>query len=160
MLYADHIAGFSVSHFPPWFPSIPAWQTLQTALPLMFQTELLTATSLIPQKPFPPPVFSIFVNVSTHLLRADAWRTASIPSLFFNFLLPGLMISTSHIYFPSVHLLSLFSLLQFEVLLCLPGLLKEPHPPPCVFLFPLFSSLTPSQLYPIHSPCSSQRFLI
>ena len=43
MLYADHTAGFSVSHFPPWLPSIPAWQTLQTALPLMFQTELLTS---------------------------------------------------------------------------------------------------------------------
>lgn len=39
----------------------------------VFQTELLTATSLIPQKPFPPPVFSIFVNVCTHLLKADAW---------------------------------------------------------------------------------------
>ena len=39
----------------------------------VFQTELLIAASLIPQKHFPPPVFSILVNVSTHLLKADAW---------------------------------------------------------------------------------------
>lgn len=125
----------------------------------VFQTELLTAASLIPQKPFPPHLLHLCKCLHSF---AQSRCLASIPSLFFNFLLPGLMISTSHIYFPSVHLLSLFSLLQFEVLWGLPGLLKEPCPPtpPCVFLSPLFSSLTPSQLYPIHCPCSSQRFLI
>ena len=33
MLYADHIAGFSVSHFPPWFPSIPACRLCRQPCP-------------------------------------------------------------------------------------------------------------------------------
>lgn len=90
----------------------PSLGYITNTLIYVFQTELLTAASLIPQKPFPPPVFSIFVNVCTPLLKADAWWTALIPSHFFNFLLPGLMISTSQIYFSSVRLLSLFSLLH------------------------------------------------
>lgn len=50
----------------------------------VFQTELLISTSLVHLKPF-LLVFSISVNVSTHLLKPDAWETSWIPSLFFNF---------------------------------------------------------------------------
>lgn len=98
----------------------------------VFQTELLTAASLIPQKPFPPHLLHLCKCLHSF---AQSRCLASIPSLFFNFLLPGLMISTSHIYFPSVHLLSLFSLLHSLRYcgVCL-GYLKSPaRPHPHVF---------------------------
>lgn len=50
----------------------------------MFQTEPLISPSVFHLKGFPFPVFFISVSVSTLLLKADAWETSLITSLFFS----------------------------------------------------------------------------